>query len=185
MAKAKGLKFSGRKLLIADDDPEILAMLSLRFGRLGFEVIEAHDGNQALDMTQQHHPDLVLLDVMMPHRNGWEVARALRQDPELSATKIVVLTAIGERINELTSPMYEVDAYVDKPFEFTKLEEVIETTLETTRPDRYDVRAVAAARPKAKKAVSSKSPARANKKTTKAKPKARPKAKAKPKARRK
>ena len=62
---------------------------------------------------------------MMPGKSGWEVARALKQDPATQATKIVMVTAIGENTNEITAPIYGADAHVDKPFEFEKLERVI------------------------------------------------------------
>jgi len=109
-------------LLIADDDPEILTMLSVRLTKKGYEVIEAVDGLQTLRYARERHPDLVILDVMMPGKNGWEVARELRSDPDLRNIGIVMLTAIGERVNEMTSPLYGVDEYVDKPFDFTDLE---------------------------------------------------------------
>ncbi len=104
-------------LLIADDDPEILTMLSVRLTKKGYEVIEAVDGLQTLRYARERHPDLV-----MPGKNGWEVARELRSDPDLRNIGIVMLTAIGERVNEMTSPLYGVDEYVDKPFDFTDLE---------------------------------------------------------------
>src|SRR4051812_13962282 len=92
-------------VLIADDDPEILTMLGIRLSKKGYEVLEAADGNQTLDLARRHHPDLVLLDVMMPGKNGWEVAKELRADQSMQNVGIVMLTAIGERVNELTSPL--------------------------------------------------------------------------------
>jgi DNA-binding response OmpR family regulator len=117
-------------LLIADDDPEILAMLSLRLGKKGYEVVEAADGVQTLRVAREKMPDLVILDVMMPRKNGWEVARELRADPQLRDVGIVMLTAIGEKINEMTSPLYGADEYVDKPFDFADLEARIRRVLE-------------------------------------------------------
>jgi DNA-binding response OmpR family regulator len=116
-------------ILIADDDPEILTMLGIRLSKKGYEVLEAVDGNQTLNLARKHHPDLVLLDVMMPGRNGWEVAKELRADDEFSNLGIVMLTAIGERVNEMTSPLYGADAYVDKPFDFSDLEQKIKDVL--------------------------------------------------------
>src|SRR5437867_2458701 len=117
-------------LLIADDDPEILTMLSLRLGKKGYEVIEAADGVQTLRQAREKQPDLVILDVMMPGKNGWEVARELRSDPELRNVGIVMLTAIGEKVNELTSPLYGADEYIDKPFDFADLEARLKKVLE-------------------------------------------------------
>lgn len=112
-------------VLIADDDPEILMMLSLRLSKKGYKVFEAADGLQTIQIAREKQPDLVLLDVMMPGKNGWEVARELRNDPQFANVGIVMLTAIGEKVNEMTSPLYGADEYVDKPFDFTDLESKI------------------------------------------------------------
>jgi DNA-binding response OmpR family regulator len=116
-------------ILIADDDPEILTMLGIRLAKKGYEVLEAVDGVQTLNLAYKHHPDLVLLDVMMPGKNGWEVAKELRSTDEFSNLGIVMLTAIGEKVNEMTSPLYGADAYVDKPFDFADLEKKIKDVL--------------------------------------------------------
>ena len=112
-------------ILVADDDPQILTMLGIRLSKRGYEVVEAADGLQTLSKAREHKPDLVLLDVMMPGKNGWEVAKELRSDDELSSIGIVMLTAIGERVNEMTSPLYGADAYVDKPFDFADLKRLL------------------------------------------------------------
>ena len=117
-------------ILIADDDPEILSLLSIRLSRTGYKVLEAVDGEQTLSAVREHFPDLIILDVMMPGKNGWEVAKELRRDPRFKDIGIVMLTAIGEKINEMTSPLYGADEYVDKPFEFADLEAKISSVLE-------------------------------------------------------
>lgn len=116
-------------ILIADDDPEILTLLGIRLSKQGYAIIEAQDGNSALEKARRERPDLVLLDVMMPAKNGWEVAKALREDDSLQKMGIVMLTAIGERVNEMTSPLYGADDYVDKPFDFSQLEKKIRAVL--------------------------------------------------------
>jgi DNA-binding response OmpR family regulator len=105
-------------------------MLGIRLSKRGYEVLEAADGLQTLEKAREHHPDLVLLDVMMPGKNGWEVAKELRADESLRNVGIVMLTAIGERVNEMTSPLYGADAYVDKPFDFADLENKIKKVLD-------------------------------------------------------
>jgi len=120
-------------VLVADDDPEILSLLSIRLNRAGYTVVEAVDGEQTLARVREHYPDLVILDVMMPGKNGWEVAKELRHDARFKAIGIIMLTAIGEKINEMTSPLYGADAYVDKPFEFADLENKIRQVLEQRR----------------------------------------------------
>jgi CheY-like chemotaxis protein len=116
---------TSRSILVVDDDPEIVTMLSTRLGKRGYKIKTASDGHSALEHVKRDKPDLILLDVMMPGKSGWEVARALKQDPVTQHVKIVMLTAIGEKTNEITAPIYGADAHVDKPFEFDKLERVI------------------------------------------------------------
>lgn len=112
-------------ILVVDDDPEIVSMLSTRLTKRGYKVSTANDGHRAIELAKREKPDLVLLDVMMPGKSGWEVARALKQDPVTASIKIVMVTAIGEQVNEITSPLYGADAHIDKPFEFDRLEKVI------------------------------------------------------------
>jgi DNA-binding response OmpR family regulator len=120
---------TGKTILVVDDDPEIVTMVSLRLGKRGYRVLTAVDGVEALVSAKRDHPDLVILDVMMPGKNGWEVARAIRTDPATEKIKVVMLTAIGESVNEMTSPLYGADAHIDKPFEFEKLEQTLRTLL--------------------------------------------------------
>src|SRR3954465_5247406 len=118
-------KPQGASTLVVGDDPEIVTMLTTRLGHRGYKVSSAGDGHRALELARREKPDLVLLDVMMPGKSGWEVARALKQDPVTQGIKIVMVTAIGEQVNEITSPLYGADAHIDKPFEFERLERVI------------------------------------------------------------
>ncbi len=129
MAKAA----SKAKILVADDDPEILGMLSLRLTKRGYDVTEAQDGEKTLAEARAGRPDLIVLDVMMPLKNGWEVARALRQDDATKDIGIIILTAIGEKMNEMTSPLYGADEHIDKPFEFDELDKAIERVLAKRR----------------------------------------------------
>ncbi|MEO6772322.1 MAG: response regulator [Kofleriaceae bacterium] len=112
-------------ILVVDDDPEIVTLLSTRLSRRGYKISTATDGIGALELARRELPDLVLLDVMMPGKSGWEVARALKQDPATQNVKIMMVTAIGEKTNEITAPIYGADAHIDKPFEFEKLEKMI------------------------------------------------------------
>jgi DNA-binding response OmpR family regulator len=112
-------------ILLADDNPQILGMLAARLEKRGYLILTAGDGEEALDLARTRAPALVILDVMMPRKNGWEVARALKQSEDTARIKVVVLTAIGESINEMTSPLYGADAYLDKPFDFGELERTI------------------------------------------------------------
>jgi CheY-like chemotaxis protein len=124
----KARQGGARTILVADDDPQILAVITRQLGRLGYRILEASDGAAALESARTNHPDLILLDVLMPHMSGWEVARAVRNDPALKDTAIVVLTAIGHTVSEATSPLF-ADAHLDKPFEFADLERTIAAAL--------------------------------------------------------
>jgi two-component system, OmpR family, alkaline phosphatase synthesis response regulator PhoP len=126
-----GKEQTGASILVVDDDPEIVSMLSTRLTARGYKVSSAGDGHRALELAKRERPDIVLLDVMMPGKSGWEVARALKQDPVTQSIKIVMVTAIGAQVNEITSPLYGADAHVDKPFEFEKLEKVISGLMKT------------------------------------------------------
>jgi DNA-binding response OmpR family regulator len=121
------------KILVADDDPEILGMLALRLKKRGYLVFEAQDGDAALAIARMQKPAVIVLDVMMPKRSGWEVARALRSDEGMKHIGIVMLTAIGHTMNEITSPLHGADEYLDKPFEFEQLEAAIERVLAKPR----------------------------------------------------
>ena len=116
---------SKASILVVDDDPEIVTMLSTRLGKRGYQVTTAPDGAKAIELAKTQKFDIILLDVMMPGKSGWEVARTLKQDPATQDAKIVMVSAIGEKTNEITAPIYGADAHVDKPFEFEKLEKVI------------------------------------------------------------
>ncbi|MEZ4399076.1 MAG: response regulator [Kofleriaceae bacterium] len=120
---------SNPTILVVDDDPEIVTMLSARLSSRGYDVATANDGKEALTVAKRRHPALMVLDVMMPGKNGWEVARALKQDPATASIKIIMLTAIGEQVNDLTSPLYGADAHFDKPFDFAELEAAIAALL--------------------------------------------------------
>ena len=120
---------AAKKILVVDDNPDILAMITTRFEGLGFEVDTALDGEIALVKAEEFQPDLIILDVMMPKKNGWEVARALKQEEKTKEIKILMLTAIGESVNEMTSPLYGANAYLDKPFEFADLESEVNKLL--------------------------------------------------------
>jgi DNA-binding response OmpR family regulator len=75
----------------------------------------------ALKMVREHKPDVIILDVMMPRMNGWEVCKAIRRDNEIKRTGVIMLTGIGESLNEMTSPLYGADDHLNKPFNFAEL----------------------------------------------------------------
>jgi CheY-like chemotaxis protein len=120
-------------VLVADDEPSMLALVAAFVRSKGYTVIEASDGDMAWQLACDHLPDLIILDVMMPGMSGWEVCRKVREAVSLAHTGVIMLTGIGESLNEMTSPLYGADAYVDKPFEFGDLERSIVETLKKRR----------------------------------------------------
>jgi DNA-binding response OmpR family regulator len=109
-------------LLIADDDPEMMGILLKRLQQSDeYEFITASDGMKAVEMVRTERPDAVILDVMMPKKNGWEVLKEIRGDSDVKETGVLMLTGIGANLNEMTSPLYGADAYLDKPFDFSEL----------------------------------------------------------------
>jgi DNA-binding response OmpR family regulator len=117
-------------VLVADDEPSTLALVSNHLESRGYRVVEAADGDEAWNAACRELPDVVVLDVMMPGMSGWEVCRKIREAVSLAHTGVVMLTGIGDTLNELTSPLYGADAYLDKPFQFTDLAEAVAKTLE-------------------------------------------------------
>jgi DNA-binding response OmpR family regulator len=120
-------------VLVADDEPTMLELVSRHLRSIDepkLEVIEASDGDEAWKLAQERLPALVVLDVMMPGMSGWEVCRKIRQDAALAHTGVLMLTGIGETLNETTSPLFGADEYIDKPFDFEKLDEKIVHVLE-------------------------------------------------------
>lgn len=109
-------KDNGIHMLIAEDDLEIAGMLRKALTAEGYRITLAYDGEEALRAALAHKPDLVILDVMMPQMNGWEVCKALRARPEFADVGILMLTAIGPNLNEMTAPLYGADDFLDKPF---------------------------------------------------------------------
>lgn len=127
------LDYDHLKILVADDDFQILSLVAGRAKKLSSNVVEAHDGEEALALAKEHRPDLVVLDVMMPGLSGWEVCRAIREEEGLEGTRILMLTGIGERLNEMTSPLYGADDFLDKPFDFDELDGRMRALLERER----------------------------------------------------
>lgn len=108
-------------VLLADDDAEIRMLVRRALSSIECDIIEAEDGEQALEQLIIEGPDLVVLDVMMPTLTGWEICKYVRSKPQLADTKVLMLTAVGKTVNELTSPLYGADAYLDKPFDLKEV----------------------------------------------------------------
>ena len=103
-------------VLIADDEPNIVVSLEFMLRREGHRILVAHDGTEALDLIRCEHPQLVLLDAMMPGLTGFEVCEAVRADPGLAATRILMLSAKARPTDMARGVGAGADAYVTKPF---------------------------------------------------------------------
>jgi DNA-binding response OmpR family regulator len=104
------------KILIADDEPNIVVSLEFLMKREGYTVSIARDGTTALAAVREQRPDLVLLDVMMPGMDGFEVCAAVRADEQLAGVKILMLTAKGRDTDTAKGVALGADAYMTKPF---------------------------------------------------------------------
>lgn len=116
-------------ILVADDDIDILSLVTRHLRTMNVKLLEASDGEDALRIAKREKPDLVILDVMMPGMSGWEVCRAIRDDEGLAGIGVIMLTGIGERLNEMTSPLYGADEFIDKPFELGELDTKVRKVL--------------------------------------------------------
>ena len=124
-----------KKILIADDEPNIVAALEFLLQQRGYNVQVARNGEEALTLVESSIPDLVLLDVMMPKKSGYEVCARIRERPEWQHIKIVMLTAKGRETEVNRGISLGANLYVTKPFSTRELMEKIKTLL-----DHGDVR---------------------------------------------
>jgi DNA-binding response OmpR family regulator len=120
---------SARRVLVAEDEESILASLEFVVRAAGHDVRLARDGEQAIAALAEYRPDLVLLDLMLPKASGLEVCRAVRADPALSATKVLMLTARGGSNDVSRGLSAGADAYMVKPFSTRELGERVREML--------------------------------------------------------
>ena len=104
-----------KKILIADDEPDILEIVSYNLGKEGYEIYTAKDGNEAIERAKQLHPDLIILDIMMPKKTGVEVCAILRSQPIFQDTLIIFLTALSDEASQIKGLETGADDYVSKP----------------------------------------------------------------------
>ena len=104
------------RILVVDDDRDIVRLVSSYLEKAGYEVVTANDGETALHVLRRDQPQLVILDLMLPDRDGWDVARLIRSDPSLAATPIIMLTARVEDNDKIIGLEIGADDYITKPF---------------------------------------------------------------------
>ena len=122
------------RILIADDEPNQLELLSFNLVQAGFEVMTAADGQQALQMAREEHPDLVILDWMMPHLSGMDVCRNLRGQEETKWLPIIMLSARGEEGDRTLGLDSGADDYLTKPFSPRELVSRVKALLRRASP---------------------------------------------------
>ncbi len=120
-----------QRILIADDEPNIVISVEFLMKREGFEVLVARNGEEALERIRAELPDLVVLDVMMPKLNGFEVCEQVRTDPRVAATRILMLTAKGREAEMKKGLALGADAYMAKPFSTRELVDQVKSLLAT------------------------------------------------------
>jgi DNA-binding response OmpR family regulator len=125
-----------KRVLIVDDEPNIVVSLEYLMKKEGFEVAVAADGDAALEQLRTFRPDLVLLDIMMPKKSGYEVCEAARTDPDLAGIRIVMLTAKGRDLEVAKGMALGADAYVTKPFSTKDLVTLVKALLDVQPGNR-------------------------------------------------
>lgn len=118
-------------ILIADDEPNILVSLEYLMKREGYTVHLARDGQEALDALRRERPRLLLLDVMMPRKTGFEVCQEVRQDEDVKDTLILMLTAKGRETDVVKGLALGANAYMTKPFSTRELVQKVRELLES------------------------------------------------------
>jgi CheY-like chemotaxis protein len=128
---------SAPRVLVVDDSDTIRSLIALNLSMDGFEVVEARDGQECLEMVADVEPDVITLDVAMPRMNGFEAAARLRADPATRSIPIVMVTARAQGTDLSKGAEIGVAAYVTKPFEPDALVEVVRSVAAGGAPDSH------------------------------------------------
>lgn len=122
------------KILIVDDDREMVELIELFLGNAGYETIAAFSGEEALEKTFREKPDLMLLDIMMPKIDGWEVLRRIKNDPEMRDTPVAFITARTQNIDKMIGlSVMKAAGYITKPFSKQELLTEVKRILDERR----------------------------------------------------
>lgn len=120
-----------KRVVCIEDEPEMIDLVSLILGRKGFTVIGANGGIEGLEVVRKEKPDLILLDLMMPDMDGWEVYQQIKADDDLRGIPVVVVTAKAQSIDKVLGlHIAKVDDYITKPFGPQELLESVEKILQ-------------------------------------------------------
>ena len=118
-----------KKILVIDDEPELVKAITIRFKASGYEVTPAYDGQEGVNKAGEIKPDLILLDVIMPKMDGYEVCKRLKAVPETKDIPIIIFTASGQRDLERKCLAVGAKGVIMKPFEATELLELVDKLL--------------------------------------------------------
>jgi two-component system alkaline phosphatase synthesis response regulator PhoP len=121
-------------ILVVDDDPDLVDMISTKLGALNYRTAKAYDGIQAWEQIRQEKPDLVILDVMMPKKDGYVVCEEIKSDPDFKDIAVVLLTAVVEKVPSTTYTHHEgrttrADDFIPKPIDLDKLMDIVKENL--------------------------------------------------------
>jgi len=114
-----------KKILIVEDDPDIISLLEFRLRDKGFDVLTATDGAEGLEIARREHPDLITLDINLPEVNGFTVCSMLKADPQYSDIPIIMLTARDGATDSVFDDSVKPETYITKPFDIDDLIEKI------------------------------------------------------------
>lgn len=131
------------KILVCDDERTIVRLIQVNLEKNGYEVVTAYDGKEGLEKVRSERPNLLVLDVMMPYMDGFEVLKTLRKDPEFESLPVIMLTAKAQDKDVFEGYHYGADMYLTKPFNPIELVQFVKR-LGSQMPDsggpkRYDV----------------------------------------------
>jgi len=120
------------RVLLAEDEPNIVLSLKFIMKKAGIDVLVAEDGDQAIHAAEEHQPDAILLDIMLPKRDGFSVCEAIKSNPKLSSIKVIMLTAKSRDADRQRALGLGADDYITKPF---SNRELVERLLELIKSD--------------------------------------------------
>lgn len=123
-------KISPKKILIVDDEPNIIVPLEFLMEQNNYDVRVAETGEQALDLISAYEPDLILLDIMLPGIDGYEVCQKIRKNPKFNRIKIIFISAMARSIDVAKGMELSADEYITKPFSTADVVKKIKTLLE-------------------------------------------------------
>ncbi|KXK14230.1 MAG: response regulator [Fimbriimonadaceae bacterium] len=130
------------KILVCDDERNIVRLIQVNLERHGYQVVTAFDGKEGLEKIKSEKPNMVVLDVMMPYMDGFEVLKAIRRDPETENLPVIMLTAKAQDKDVFEGYHFGADMYLTKPFNPAELIAFVKRISEGTKddgPKRYDL----------------------------------------------